>query len=186
MRKLSLSGSSVVIAILAILCVCLLYANSRLITAARLLTAQRDSLESGRGPVIGSMMTHLNGLDLRMASSSSPSRKGTLVLVYAPDCAFCKANTAQWNTLISNSPDLRLVLADLSGGREGQGLRGLSPRNGSLSLTLAPEEQLLHNLHVTPTTLLLDRDGKVVGVWSGLLGPNHVRAIENAVESLHG
>lgn len=187
MRKPRLSGSSLIIALLAVLCTFLLIANTKLIRVTKQLEAHASSIDAGKGPVIGSRMTRLSDTStLLNPATHKTARKGSLVLVFSPDCGYCKANVPNWNKLVVNHPDLNVYFADLTSGPRSRSLPGLILRSDAVMISLKPEDQLLYNLHVTPTTVILDRSGTVKGSWPGLLSSTNLDQMDNLVKSIQG
>src|SRR6202000_3142814 len=93
--------SSFVIALLTLLCSGLLYSNMKLVGTVKQLELRAVNLSKANGPVVGSRITHLGGVDTTFASTASTvANRGTLVLVFSPDCGYCKANISTWNKVV--------------------------------------------------------------------------------------
>ena len=185
MRLTRLSGSTLLIALLSTLCICLLYTNVRLTATAKQLEAREQSVNTGKGPVVGSHIRSLGNTSTLIPSSlGDHGALGSFVLVFSPDCRYCKANVSNWNTLTKKHPDLQVLIADLTGDPQKRGLTGMAIPSNAVMVTLKSADQILYNLRVTPTTLILDRNGIVKGSWAGILSSADLTQMEASVQLL--
>ena len=149
------------------------------------LRLHNENLSSADGPVIGSHISSLEGDDLskhKIKLDLKHQSNPTLLLVFSPTCRYCKANLPTWLHILQNAPSVNTVYVDLAGtANQAYFSQSKLPSRG-IPIHLVPEESILHNLKVTPTTVVLDRNGIVKGSWAGVLSPSQ----QNQLESLLG
>lgn len=158
------------IAGLAVLSV--LVMNIFLLRSNAALRHQLKALQHTDGPAIGQLISSLNGTDLQNHSLQLPlatQGRKTLLMLYTPACPFCKANWKNWEKLTEDYRDSTdVVWGDLSGDANESFLNGHNLAKAT-TIRVGPESRDIDAFHVTPTTVLLGVDGKVQGVWLGML-----------------
>ena len=114
------------------------------------------------------------------------SGEKALVLVYSNTCQFCEKNTASWRTIVSAAQANKLQVVGIGlGGNANAYLdrHGLNALNSTISLNKVRDGEV-PQFDVTPQTILLDSDGKVEQVWSGLLSSERVLEVMNTLSKL--
>jgi len=120
----------------------------------------------------------INGESLTV-SYGNDIRK-TVLLVFAPGCDFCSQNMPNWHSLIrSLDPNTYRVVAlsiRSDGSRQYVKTYGLTAIPAITELD--PKDRVNYELNVTPETILIDPDGKVEAVWTGVFGEEERKQIK--------
>lgn len=166
--------------ILVVLDARLLLQNSRLRSVA-------EQALSGTTPKIGTVVPALVGLGLdgNRAEISFPSSQGqaSLVFVFSPACSICDVTWPYWEALqeqLSGMP-YRVVYAN-TGPRVSPDYIGRFPalRDG-IVVDVDPQSMLAYNLQLTPLVLLISAEGRIEGVWVGMLDGTEQAELEHAI-----
>ena len=165
-----------VAAVLALLAVNLILQHHN-----RLLTNRIRSLSAADGPPLGSHMVIFRGESIsheHLAINTATNGRKTLLLVFSPSCPYCKVNMPVWKAALTRNKGVNVLYVDLSGTATANCLQssGLPPNFPLMSLN--PEERLLYDLRVTPTTVVLDPSGAVTGKWAGVMTPSEADDLE--------
>ena len=163
-----------------IIVLCLVVVNVGLQLRARALRARVVYLEQTRGPRQGETMPDLAGTDLDghpLTISFASSDRPSLLLVYSPQCPYCEKNLAQWHSLLSDRLTSSVFLLDVSGHmtRQDAGKMNLPVLSGLIRLSNS--SRLESNLSVTPTTVVISRDGLVKYAALGVLDKQALNAL---------
>ena len=144
------------------------------------------NLSSADGPVIGSHISTLQGSDLSkrpitldLAHRNSP----TLLLVFSPTCPYCRKNLPNWLNVLNDSPAANVVYVDLTGSVTPAYFSQTKLPLRGIPIHLLAEEGILHNLKVTPTTVVVDRNGIVKGSWAGVLSLSQQIELERLLKT---
>jgi peroxiredoxin len=118
-------------------------------------------------------------IDYRLGASK------TLVLVFARSCPDCELNWPAWHEIVGRVGE-RVRLVGVSMENDG------ASREYLLQVGLAkikdvvfpdPETVVSYRLRYTPQTILVSPDGRVQGVWSGVLTPADTQDVTKAALS---
>ena len=115
-----------------------------------------------------------------------PSGAKALVLVYSNTCQFCEKNTPNWRTIVSAAKANKLQIVGIGLGRNANAYldrHGLTALNSTISLNKVRGGEV-PQFDVTPQTILLDSDGRVEQVWSGVLSSERVVEVMNTLSKL--
>lgn len=125
-------------------------------------------------PQVGTTFQELEGVGLdgsKLQVSFARQRNETLLFVFSTRCGVCTLNWPHWQSIaraLQGRP-VRLVYANIQSpfnpGYAGQ----YGIRNATVFAQLDPRYEAALNLQATPITLLVSTDGRVDGVWAGLL-----------------
>jgi hypothetical protein len=169
-------------AILALLCVFLIVSNIVLITG---LLKSRQRFEASQHTESGNQFSMLSGQNVAGSpvtvrySSTGPS---TLMLVFAPGCRPCMANSDNWKVLlqVADTNRTRVVGVSLESHIPADYVAQIGLAN---YLVLIPdiENVLDYRFRMTPQTILLSPSGTVEAVWSGLLDSFQLAEIKRAI-----
>jgi peroxiredoxin len=107
----------------------------------------------------------------------------TLLLVYAPSCPYCGLNWVSWRELLNQFDPARVRAVAVS--VEGAGLSQQFLEQVGLTkaaTVLLPDfhSVVSYRLRYTPQTILIGPDGKVEGIWSGVLSSQQTTEISRA------
>lgn len=155
-------------------CVVLLAANIALIRQNQQLKAQLALPPPVLEAAAGAQMPDLHGVDLQGKSVEvlygKDSRK-VLVLVFSPTCPFCDQNWPKWQQVISSLDRLavRPVLVDVTSTTTAGFVSQHQLSSLPVILKADPRATLDYRFHLTPQTILVDPNGKVEKVWTGVL-----------------
>ncbi len=143
----------------------------------RRLVLQLQAMSAADGPTVGSHISILHGQSIshkEVEFNTSTNRKQTLLLVFSPSCPYCKRNLPSWQQILTHISGVDVVYLDLSGSITSTYLANSGLPQTFPLVTLAPEERLLYNLRVTPTTVLLNPSGGVQGKWVGVMSSTEI------------
>jgi len=94
-----------------------------------------------------------------------------LVLVFSPTCGFCDQNWPKWQQIISalDRSAVRPVAVDVTSTTNAIFVSQHQLAQVPVFAQVDPRATLDYRFHLTPQTILVDRDGKVEKVWTGVL-----------------
>jgi len=110
-------------------------------------------------------------------------RRKTVLFVLAPRCHACEENVPNWEAIINglDQRSFRLVAVSL----QSEGLNDYANRPGINQVPVLtkfdPKYRVAYNLALTPQTILIDPDGKVEKVWTGIPKEEDKQDIELAL-----
>src|SRR5690348_10711994 len=155
-------------------CVVLLAANIALIHQNSQLKAQLSLPPQAMEAAAGTQMPDLRGVDLAgkpvEVLYGKDSRK-VLVLVFSPTCPFCDQNWPKWQQVISSldRSAVRPVLVDVTSSTTAGFVSQHQLSSLPVILKADPRATVDYRMHLTPQTILVDPNGKVEKVWTGVL-----------------
>jgi hypothetical protein len=121
----------------------------------------------------GTLVPPLKGIGLsgEPLDISYNTRQNTLLLIFSPHCGFCEKNWPQWKSLLSSLDRSRTqpVLVDLSSTVTTAFLSAHQISTEVLMAHVDPAAYAKYSLRITPQTILINKDGVVSHVWTGLL-----------------
>ncbi len=105
--------------------------------------------------------------------------RDTLVLVFSPTCGICSRNWPQWTSVVTkvDMHRLRTVFVNLSERVKPEYLNRYHIEDQKVIANLDPSVFKQYHLGVTPQTLLIDNNGRVVKVWTGILRESTVQEL---------
>jgi peroxiredoxin len=155
-------------------CVVLLAANIALIHQNSQLKAQLSLPPPVMEAAAGAQVPDLRGVDLEgkpvEVLYGKDSRK-VLVMVFSPTCPFCDQNWPKWQQVISslNRSAVRPVLVDVTSTTTTSFVSQHQLSSLPVILKADPRATMDYHMHLTPQTILVDPNGKVEKVWTGVL-----------------
>ena len=155
-------------------CVVLLAANIALIHQNSQLKAQLSLPPPVMEAAAGAQVPDLRGVDLEgkpvEVLYGKDSRK-VLVLVFSPTCPFCDQNWPKWQQVISSldRSAVRPVLVDVTSTTTAGFVSQHQLSSLPVILKADPRATVDYRMHLTPQTILVDPNGKVEKVWTGVL-----------------
>jgi hypothetical protein len=134
----------------------------------------------------GTALPPLEGLDISGATNSvryGQDLRKTVLLILSPRCQVCDGNMPNWKAIINGLDRRSFRLAAVS--LQSEGFRAYLSRHGVDNIPtltkLDPKQMVAYNLALTPQTILIDSDGKVEKVWTGLLRGKDKQDVELAL-----
>ncbi len=115
---------------------------------------------------------------------SFPSERPTLVLVVGLGCGYCKDTAPDYHTIVAGAPDdaIRSVWLLLDATEPAQLIKEAEELKApNLCFAQDARSTWLRQVRITPSAVLLARDGTVLKVWSGTLGDADVREMNLAL-----
>ena len=155
-------------------CVVLLAANIALIHQNSQLKAQLSLPPPVMEAAAGTQVPDLRGVDLEgkpvEVLYGKDSRK-VLVMVFSPTCPFCDQNWPKWQQVISSldRSAVRPVLVDVTSTTTTSFVSQHQLSSLPVILKADPRATMDYHMHLTPQTILVDPNGKVEKVWTGVL-----------------
>lgn len=128
------------------------------------------------------MLPPITGTDLngeRIVAAYGQGEKRTVVLAFAAKCRYCEANWRHWETLLGYDwfRDSRVVFVNVSGDVPDDYFRRHEVNSALVVKAPDASTKLAYNFRLAPQTILIGRDGRVQGTWSGVLSPNHLKQL---------
>lgn len=164
-------------------CVVLLAANIALIHQNQQLKSQLalppPTLETPPGTHVPDLRGQdLSGQPLEVLYGKD-SRK-VLILVFSPTCPFCDENWPKWERVLSalDRSAVRSVAVDVTAKADAIFISQHHLAGLPVFIQVDPRAVVDYRFHLTPQTILIDPDGKVERVWTGVLN-------DAAVAELH-
>jgi peroxiredoxin len=114
--------------------------------------------------------TDIKGMPLTLAARGQ--EKGEVIVIYAPGCDVCHANMPRWITLFNQFFTPRQIpFTALSVQSPVETTRSIEEMKIPFRVVVMPDVDLRfgYNIPDVPTTIALDRDGQIKGVWVGKL-----------------
>ena len=134
----------------------------------------------------GTALPALEGLDSngdRHTFSYSQDSRKTVLFVLSPRCRACDENMPNWEAIIKGVDRRSFRLAGVS--LQSEGFEEYASRHGinqvPILTKIDPKYRVAYNLALTPQTILIDADGKVEKVWTGLLRGEDKQNVELAL-----
>jgi peroxiredoxin len=134
----------------------------------------------------GTALPPLEGFDSngnRHSVDYGQDSRRTVLLVLAPGCHACKENLPNWEAIVNglDRRSFRVVAVSLQSGglKEYASLYGIN--HVPVLTKIDPKYRVTYNLALTPQTILIDADGKVEKVWTGLIRGEDKKDVELAL-----
>jgi len=167
-------------------CAVLLAANIALIHQNSQLKAQLSLPPPLMEASAGTHVPDLRGVDVEgkpvEVLYGKDSRK-VLVLVFSPTCPFCDQNWPKWQQVISSlDPSaIRPVLVDVTSTTTAGFISQHQLSSLPVILKADPRATVDYRMHLTPQTILVDPNGKVEKVWTGVMTDSAVADLKQRV-----
>lgn len=164
-------------------CLLLLAVNIALIHQNSRLKAQLSLPPPSLEAVKGAQMPDLRGFDLTgkpVEVLYGKDQRKVLVLVYSPTCAFCDENWPRWQQLISSldRSAVRPVAVDVTSSSTATFISQHQLAELPVFQKVDPHDVVDYRFQLTPQTILLDSEGKVEKVWTGVLTDSTVAELK--------
>jgi hypothetical protein len=169
-------------------CILLLGANIGLIHQNRQLKAQLSLPPPALEIAPGTQVTDLRGFDvsgkpLELSFGKDPRK--VLVLVFSPTCGFCDENWPKWSQLIPtlDSSAVRPAAVDVTATANPGFVSQHQIAGVPFFVQVDPQAAVSYRMHLTPQTILVDHDGKVERVWTGVLNDSAMAELKRLAGS---
>ena len=134
----------------------------------------------------GTMVPPLEGIDLhgvKQRLSYGQDERKTLFLVFSPNCGACKENMPNWELMLKQIKEKQLRIVALS--LDPSGVNNYISRYNLEGITvmseLEPRSRVAYNLVVSPQTILVDSEGRVEKVWTGVIEDKQKQDLEQTL-----
>ena len=122
---------------------------------------------------VGTKLLPLGGVDAtgNKVEVNPNTEQKTLLLVFSATCRFCDKNASNWKEILNTMSSEKIKVVGVALGKNGEDfLKKYELGNQFSTVNLLPDKLTqAPPFDVTPQTILLDSDGKVEKVWSGVL-----------------
>ena len=134
----------------------------------------------------GTALPTLEGIDSngdRQSITYGQDSRKTVLLVLSTRCSACVENMPNWQAIINRLDQQSFRLAAVS--LQSEGFKEYASRHGINQIPVLtkfdPKYRAAYNLALTPQIILIDTDGKVEKVWTGLLRREDKQEVELAL-----
>jgi peroxiredoxin len=155
-------------------CLVLLAANIALLRQNRQLKSQLSLPPPALEAAPGTQVPDLRGFDptgkpVEVLYEKDPRK--VLVLVFSPTCPFCDQNWPRWQQLIASldRSSVRPVAVDVTSTASNDFVAQHQLTQLPVILKVEPRATVNYHFQLTPQTILVDQNGKVEKVWTGVL-----------------
>ena len=166
----------------------LLAANIALIRQNIQLKSQLSVPPPSLEAAAGAKMPDLRGIDLEgkkveIAYGKDPRK--VMVLVYSPVCPFCDENWPKWRQVIASldRSAVRPVMVDVTSTTSAEFVSRYQLTELPVLIQVDPLARVNYRLQLTPQTILVDSDGKVEKVWTGVLNDSSLAELKQRLGS---
>lgn len=114
---------------------------------------------------------------------STKSAKSTILFLLKPTCSPCKINLQNWENLFNRVDTNSAVIYPISLDKFESTLKYTVDNKVSFPVYYVEDKEFLINYKafLTPQTILIDHNAKVVKVWKGVLDKNQIDEIINLI-----
>jgi peroxiredoxin len=133
----------------------------------------------------GTTVPPLEGIDSNgdMQSNYGQDSRKTILLVLSTRCSACVENMPNWQAIFNTIDQQSFRLAAVS--LQSEGFKEYASRHGINQIPVLtkidPKYRAAYNLALTPQIILIDTDGKVEKVWTGVLRKEDKQEVELAL-----
>jgi len=134
----------------------------------------------------GTIVPALSGLDLdgnKITLDYQNDPRKAVMLVFSPRCGYCTDNMPNWQA-IAQSLDRKLFrIMAVSTTNEGvkEYITQHTLRDVPVIADVDPKNRVSYEMNVTPQTILIDSQGRVEKVWTGVLRSDERTEVERAL-----
>ena len=131
---------------------------------------------------VGKSVPIISGIDFNNQPITlvTSRKKATVLLAYSPTCPYCEKNWSTWTSLIHrvSRSDVDFVVVDLTGLASPSFVEKKSTGRATVLHRMDPKQRVALDLNATPQTAVIGQDGKVSKVWTGVLSPSDIAALD--------
>ena len=182
--KVSLTKVSLVL--FPVLVVMLLLADAFLLLQNAQLKADILASRTALELRVGQTVPPLHGLDMdgrELTVTYDAEPRKTLFLAFSPSCGICTENWPSWARLLHSlkSSAVRVVLVDTSSQATKEYLTKLGMHLLPVVRQVDPKSMIDYRFRQVPQTVLVGSDGRILGVWTGMLDGGRLAEVKNAI-----
>jgi thiol-disulfide isomerase/thioredoxin len=130
----------------------------------------------------------ISGIDVDGSPMNvDPSKgKATVLMVYSPTCPYCELNWPNWSSLAKTDQDrnINFVAVDITGKAAPDFLAKKGIAQIRSMHRMDPQEIVDLNLILTPETILIGSDSKVIKAWYGVLSKENSAELNKMLSRL--
>lgn len=132
----------------------------------------------------GKSLIPLSGIDIdEMKQSFEWGTEGrkTLVMIFSPQCGYCRENMPIWNEIISKADKsaFRIVAASSISAGAKEFVEEYEFNDIPILIETEPESKIEYVMYLTPQTILLNQSGEIEKVWIGLIQNEKTSEVES-------
>ena len=164
-----------------------LIVDFKLVHENRMLHTVIDNQAMAQAPPEGTYMKPLKGLDRSGRESVidlNAFHSPVLLIAMSPFCHFCQDEISTWKELIHSPSSARVVFVNMSETDDGTFLAPANPSSAVVDIRVSRPEALKHGLSVTPTTLVVNPEGRIVWSWPGRLDTEQTSTVHRLLKAL--
>ena len=167
-----------------VLALLLIGLNVALVKQDRRLAALNKTYEANLHLSVGDSVPPLSGVTSIGSPATveyKPGQPKTLLLVFARSCGACESNWPAWQRVLSQIDPKRVRLIGVSlesTDLSSQYLAQVGLTKAEMIVLPNVGSVVSYRFRYTPQTILIGPEGKVEGIWSGVLQPQQIAQIE--------
>lgn len=169
--------------LLAVLILTLLALNVSLVIQNRNLrtagTAGTRSIALKEGAIVPELSgLGLDGNKITLNYQNDPRK--AVMLVFSPSCSYCTDNMANWQAIAQSldRKQYRIMAVSITTDGVKEYIDQHSLTDVPVIADVEPKSRVSYEMNVTPQTILIDAQGKVEKVWTGVLQNNERTEVE--------
>ncbi|WP_337880749.1 hypothetical protein [Rheinheimera sp.] len=118
----------------------------------------------------------------RLNQAAASSGRAALLLLFGPDCRFCKQQARLMQQLQQQCPSVQLALIGVQGSKDElrQEIRQLQTSLPAFAVTAA-FLRAIDGVDAVPTNLILDQEGRLLVKHRGMLDDNKLRRLKHGL-----
>lgn len=135
----------------------------------------------------GTMVPALSGLGLdgnKITLNYQNDPRKAVILIFSPHCGYCTDNIRNWQA-IAQSLDrklYRIMAVSITNDGVKEYIAQHSLSDVPVIADVEPKSRVSYEMNVTPQTILIDSQGKVEKVWTGVLEHNELTEVAHSLE----
>lgn len=166
----------------------LIIMNSLLIRQNEKLKARVSKLDRSLEIKPGKELPPLEGIDIngdKLAIAYGEDPRKTLLLVFSPNCRFCKENIGGWHEVLKRLDDNLVRVIGISINRDGAKEFAILHKLTDIPVMTEMDAayRVSYNLNLVPQMILIGADGRVERVWTGKLADEEKLDLERSLNS---
>jgi peroxiredoxin len=134
----------------------------------------------------GSIVPALSGLDLdgqKISLNYQDDPRKAVMLVFSPRCGYCTENMPNWQSIAQNLDRKRYRILAVSITADGvkEYVTQHSLPDVPIIADVEPRSRVSYEMNVTPQTILIDSQGRVEKIWTGVIQPDERTEVEHSL-----
>jgi peroxiredoxin len=134
----------------------------------------------------GSIVPALSGVDLdgnKISLNYQDDPRKAVMLVFSPRCGYCTDNMPNWQSIAQNLDRklYRILAVSITADGVKEYITQHSLPNVPVIADVEPKSRVSYEMNVTPQTILINSQGKVEKIWTGVLQPGERTEVEQSL-----